>query len=233
MKRFLATLLVAVAVLSCLSACRNKAGEPVEPKVETGDLLFIGIPMNYGEDTMAAAIADATSKGDSVNFIHTAILEVDSLGAIWVIDATLAHGVDRHPLDTLLADFTLHTPGAVETFEVWRVKDNWDAERWVAQAKKMVGEPYDVYFKPSNERHYCTELVYDAYVDADGTPLFEAVPMNFKNKEGMMPEYWTQLFASLGEEVPQGVPGTNPQMMRESPILVKVLSWTVQTPENE
>lgn len=225
MRRFLATLLAAVALLSCLSACRKAAAPSVEPKIETGDLLFVGIPMHYEEDTMAAAIADATSKGDTVNFIHTAILEVDSLGAVWVIDATLAHGVDRHPLDTLLADFVLHQPGAVETFEVWRLKDNHDAACCVERAKHWLGEPYDEYFKPTNGRHYCTELVYDSYLDAKGAPLFETVPMNFKNKEGEMPEYWVKLFARLGEEVPQGVPGTNPQMMRESPNLVKVLSW--------
>ena len=233
MKRRLATLLAAVAVLSCLSACRKPVEPPVEPKIETGDLLFVGIPRSYEEDTMAEAIAEATSSGDTVNFIHTAVLEVDSLGGVWVIDATLARGVDRHPLDTLLADFALHKPGAVETFEVWRLKDNRDAARYVAAAKTMLGEPYDVYFRPVNGRHYCTEIVYDAYVDTAGNPLFEAVPMNFKDKEGNMPAYWEKLFASLGEEVPQGVPGTNPQMMRESPNLVKVLSWTIQTPENE
>ena len=233
MKRFIATLLSAVALLLCFAACRKPVVTPVEPKIETGDLLFVGIPMFYEEGTMAEAIAQATSNGDTVNFIHTAILEVDSLGTVWVLDATLAHGVDRHPLDTLLADFTLHQPGAVETFEVWRMKDNRDAERWIASAKTMLGEPYDTYFKPVNGRHYCTELVYDAYTDPAGNPLFESVPMNFKNKEGEMPEYWTKLFASLGEDVPQGVPGTNPQQMRESPNLVRVLSWTRQTPVNE
>ena len=225
MRRSVATLLLVVAVLSCLSACRKTAPAPVEPKIETGDLLFIGIPLNYGEDSMASAIADATSSGDEVNFIHTAILEVDSLGAVWVIDATLAHGVDRHPLDTLMADFTLHHPGT-ETFEVWRLKDSRDAVRFVEQAKASLGEAYDVHFLPDNEMHYCTELVYDAYVDPAGNHLFETVPMNFKDKEGNMPAYWEKLFASLGEEVPQGVPGTNPQMMRESPNLVLVMSWT-------
>jgi len=233
MNRCLATLLASVALLTCLCTCRKPAGQPVDPKIETGDLLFVGIPMFYEEDSMAAAIADATTTGDTVNFIHTAILDVDSLGTVWVIDATMAHGVDRHPLDTLLADFTLHQPGAVETFEVWRLKDNRDAHRWVARAKTMLGEPYDMYFMPVNERHYCTELVYDAYVDEEGKPLFESIPMNFKNRQGEMPEYWKKLFASLGIEVPQGVPGTNPQMMRESPNLVKVLTWTRQTIENE
>ena len=233
MKRLSTAWLVLAVLFVCAPACRKPVEKPVEPKVETGDLLFVGIPRSYEENSMAEAIVEATSRGDTVNFIHTAILEVDSLGVVWVIDATLAHGVDRHPLDTLLADFTLHKPGAVETFEVWRLKDNHNAARCVQHAKAMLGEPYDLYFKGSNGRHYCTELIYDAYVDDAGNPIFEATPMNFKDKEGNMPVYWEKLFAELGEPVPQGEPGTNPQMMRESPALVKVLSWTRQTPENE
>lgn len=223
MKRRLATLLAAVAVLSCLFACRKPVETPVEPRIETGDLLFVGIPRSYEEDTMAEAIAEATSSGDTVNFIHTAVLEVDSLGGVWVIDATLAHGVDRHPLDTLLTQFTLHRDGAVATFDVMRLVDDRNALRYVDQAKAYLGEPYDQSFLPENGKHYCTELVYDAYVDADGTHRFEEVPMNFMNKEGEMPAYWTWLFGQLGEPVPQGVRGTNPQQFHASPQLRHVL----------
>ena len=210
--------LVLLAGFSC-----KKSPEPAEaPRIVTGDLLFVGIPMDYWAEDMASAIAEATAAGDTVNWIHTAILEVDEAGEVWVIDATLAHGVDRHPLDTLLKDFALHREGAHETLEVMRLRDNGDAVRFTEQAKAMLGDEYDLYFKQSNGRHYCTELVYDVYVDADGNHLFESVPMNFLNKEGEMPPYWTKLFAMLGEEVPQGAPGTNPQMMRASDKLVHV-----------
>ena len=46
--------------------------------------------------------------------------------------------------------------------------------------------------------------------------------MNWKNAEGEYPLYWQQLFARLGEPIPQDVPGTNPQDMSESPILETV-----------
>ena len=87
--------------------------------------------MNYGDEGMASAIADATGEGHELNFIHTAILEVDREGAVWVIDATIAYGVDRHPLDTLLKQFTLHRGDAKATFEVMRLKDNRDVRRYV------------------------------------------------------------------------------------------------------
>ena len=221
MRKTLFLILLLAALPTLLAGCKS-ANEAPASRIETGDLLFVGIPMNYGDEGMAQAIADATSDGSPVNFIHTAILEVDAQGKVWVIDATIAHGVDRHPLDTLLKDFALHREGAHETLEVMRLRDNGDAVRFVEQAKAMLGDEYDLYFKQSNGRHYCTELVYDTYVDADGNHLFESVPMNFLNKEGEMPPYWTKLFAMLGEEVPQGAPGTNPQMMRASDKLIHV-----------
>ena len=223
MRRFVNLTLLALLLLAGFS-CKKAPGPQVEDTcIETGDLLFVGIPMNYKEDNMAQAIAHATSSGDSINFIHTAILEVDKEGAIWVIDATLAYGVDRHPLDTLLKQFTLHQDGAKATFEVMRLQDNSQAARYVEQAKEFLGEAYDSYFMTFNGRHYCTELVYDAYVDTDGNHCFEEVPMNFKNAEGEMPAYWTWLFGELGEPIPQGEPGTNPQQLHASSQLVHVL----------
>lgn len=222
MKNLLKITLLALLLLAGFSCRKSQEPAVSEPRVETGDLLFVGIPMNYGDGDMAQAIADATSSGDSINFIHTAILEVDENDAVWVIDATIAHGVDRHLLDTLFSDFTLHR-GGIATFEVMRLKDNSNAAAYVEQAKVFLGEPYDHYFMTFNGRHYCTELISDAYVDADGHRWFEPQPMNFKNQEGEYPSYWVRLFDSLGEPIPQGELGTNPQDIHASPDLVHVL----------
>ena len=43
--------------------------------------------------------------------------------------------------------------------------------------------------------------------------------MNFKNAEGEFPLYWEQLFALLGQPIPQDIPGTNPQAMSAEAIL--------------
>ena len=205
----------ALILLFILGACCNLNEKR---QIRTGDLLFIGIPMDYDAgNNMAGAISAATGDGE-INYIHTAVLEVDDAGSVWVIDATLAHGVDRHPLDTLFKDFTLNN-GQRATFKVMRLKDNEGAARHIEQCKALLGEEYDVYFLPSNGKHYCTEVVYDCYLNRDGSHIFESVPMNFKNKDGEMPEYWTWLFGLLGQPVPQGVPGTNPQMMLASPAL--------------
>lgn len=189
------------------------------PAVRSGDLLFVGIPSDYSlsDDEMGSGIAEATGKG-GINYIHTAILEVAE-GKVWVIDATIKRGVARYPLDTFLTDFTLKD-GSLPVLEVMRIRKG--PGNMVENARKFIGQPYDVHFLPDNGCMYCTELVRDACLDADGSPVFPANPMNFKGPDGEFPVYWQQLFAALGESIPQDVPGTNPQDMRASPLLEKI-----------
>lgn len=207
-----------VAILWAAMLCTGCTQRIVGPeRPQTGDLLFVGIPFNYGEDGMASAIAASTG-GEEINFIHTAIIEVDSAtDSVWIVDATLKHGVDRYPLAEFLRDFTM-PDGSYPHFEVMRLKDNSRAAEFVQNAKAFIGEEYDKYFIHDNGKHYCTELVYDSYV-TDAGHVFGTVAMNFKDSEGNMPAYWTNLFESIGAEVPQGHPGTNPQQMHQSPAL--------------
>lgn len=195
---------------------------PEKECVRTGDLVFVGIPMDYSldADSMDSAIADATGDG-VLNLIHVAIAERDSEGKLWIIDATIAHGVDRHPLDTFLTDFTLKD-GSYPVFKVMRLQDNALAPSWIENAKALCGQPYDTAFLPDNGALYCSELVRESYLGEEGEYLFEESPMNFLGPDGEMPIYWTQLFALLGMEVPQDVPGTNPQDMAASALLEEV-----------
>ena len=210
-------LIAASCALALFAACT-----PAAERLQTGDLIFVGIPADYtlDPDSMDSAIADATGDAAGLNLIHTAILDLTD-GEPWIIDATIKYGVDRHPLDTFLRQFTLRD-GSLPVFEVKRLKDDARAAEFVQNAKKYLGLPYDVTFLPDNGAYYCTELVYDSYLGEDGTPIFHSAPMNFKNADGEMPRYWEQLFARIGQPVPQGVPGTNPQAMSEEPALRSV-----------
>ena len=209
---FSKSILAAMAVLSILGSCkRQEAG-----RLMTGDLIFVGIPMDYSieEGSIEGAVASATGNPDSLNLIHVAIAEVCA-DTTWIIDATIAHGVDRHPLDTFLTDFTLKD-GSLPVFIVKRLNDPSKAVEYVENAKKFLGQPYDVHFLPDNDSLYCSELVRDSYVGADGKYVFETVPMNFKGPDGEFPLYWRQLFGLIGQSIPQDVPGTNPQDMSRS-----------------
>ena len=225
--RYISYLALALVVVAIVGTCLQRVFPPKVPEsvspagIRSGDLLFIGIPADYCGDnaSMSSAIAEATSDSTSaVNFIHTAILDVDSTGTVWVIDATIAHGVDRHPLDTAFADFALKD-GRRAVFEVMRF-ENTKGAKWAAEhAYGYLGEEYDLHFLPGNGKHYCTELVYDVYITFDGEHVFEQVPMNFLDPDGNMPAYWEKLFSRLGRPVPQGQPGTNPNQLHSHPHL--------------
>lgn len=207
----------ALMIIASLACCNRKA----ESGLRNGDLIFVGLPMDYSLDStdMASGIAAATGSG-ALNLIHVAIAEVDRKDSVWIIDATIAHGVDRHPLDTFLRDFTLKD-GSLPEFIIKRVS-GVDADAAVERAKTFCGQPYDVCFLQDNGAMYCSELVQNSYLDASGKQVFQSSPMNFAAPDGTMPVYWEQLFAILGMEVPQGAPGTNPQKMSESEILSEV-----------
>lgn len=212
MKGFLLIISVLLLAVSC--------GQKVDT-LRTGDLIFVGLPMDYDAegDSMDAAISAATGEEGALNLIHVAIAEVDA-DSVWIIDATIAHGVDRHPLAVFLKDFTLKD-GTYPEFIIKRVK-GVDTEAAVQRARTYCGRGYDVRFLPDNEDQYCTELVQNSYLDASGNQVFHSEPMNFCAPDGTMPPYWEWLFGKLGMEVPQGVPGTNPQRMAQSDLLYDV-----------
>lgn len=219
MEKMKKIVLLALTLIAA-SCAGSQLKEAVEEPLRTGDLIFVGIPADYHVDGMAEAIADATgTEGDTLRLIHVAIAEIDSLGQPWVIDATLAYGVDRHPLDTLFSQFRLEGDKQA-TFILKRLdRPQSEIDAFVENAKAFCGEAYDQSFLPDNGRHYCTELVRDSYRTEDGEYLFSEYPMNWKDASGEFPAYWVWLFDLLGEPIPQDVPGTNPEQMAIEPIL--------------
>ena len=88
-----------------------------------------------------------------------------------------------------------------------------------------MGQHYDYSFQPDNGKLYCSELVWESYLAPDGSRIFPARPMNFRAADGSMPPFWSELFAKLGEEIPENVPGTNPNDMARDTALTEVFRW--------
>lgn len=171
-------------------------------KLQSGDLLFY---RNSGWSDMADAISESTGK-----YVHVALVEVDSADRLWVIEASTENGVQRRqPRSYELSDLS----------EIYRLTVPFDTTAVLARAKSFVGQPYDNAFLPDNGALYCSELIYESFLDSAGIHLFEAKPMNWRNKKGKLPRYWKKHFKKLGIPVPEGVMGTNPTDLSESPIL--------------
>lgn len=177
----------------------------LQPRItlQSGDLLFY---RNQGWSDMEKAISASTGE-----YVHVALVEVDSAKRQWIIEASSDSGVQRRPMKSFEGDF-----------DIYRLKVPFDTAAVLARAKSFVGQPYDYAFLPQNGALYCSELVYECYLDSAGHHLFEARPMNWRDSKGKLPKYWKRHFRKLKMPVPEGVPGTNPTDMSRSPRLVRI-----------
>ena len=173
-------------------------------KFHSGDLLFC---LQQKSD-MEKAIGNSTGE-----YTHVAIVDVDSTSRVWIIEASGSNGVRRIP----------YSDWSHRDFCAYRLNVPFDTAAVIARAKSFLGQPYDDSFLPDNGQMYCSELVYEAFLDANGNHLFKSQPMNFRDKRGKMPKYWKKHFRKLGIAIPEGVEGTNPSDMAKSPLLTIVL----------
>ncbi|MGN0191708.1 MAG: YiiX/YebB-like N1pC/P60 family cysteine hydrolase [Candidatus Cryptobacteroides sp.] len=200
-------LLTAFAVMACAAvacSCHHKG-------LRNADLVFVG---EDGSD-FSSAIADATADADGVRWVHVGMVEVVE-DSIFVIEAEPRNGVRRIPM----ADFLKEQQSCAVRY--MRLKVDFQPDKAIQRAKSRIGEPYDWYYLPDNGRCYCSELVYDSYLRKDGSHIFPSEPMSFRDADGNMPVFWTELFDALGCPVPEGEYGTNPDSMAESGLLVEV-----------
>ena len=201
--------------LLCMAAAAAGCGRNI-PALESGDLLF-----QAGKGTeMAGAIAAATGAARQIDYTHVGIA-LCANGADSVLEAS-TEGVRTVALKDFLAEAgSLHGRPAEEAL---RLRDT-RGQAASLHRDLNCGLPYDYSFRPDNGRLYCSELVWESYRRTDGTPVFPARPMNFRAADGTMPRYWVALFEKLGEPIPEGEPGTNPNEMARDPQLREVGRW--------
>lgn len=182
--------------------------------LRTGDLIF----QSAGSSEMSDAISESTAAADSISFVHVAILWNDN-GVLRVVEASPDAGVRLLDLDDFLND--AGADGRRPELVVKRLRRDFPAEEAVARALSFLGQPYDWFYLPDNGMMYCSELVYESFLDEEGNHIFTAKPMRFRAPDGSMPQFWTDLYEKLGVDVPEGIPGTNPNDMSEEPDLVE------------
>ena len=182
----------------------------------TGDLLF----QLTAAEGMTDAIVAATERGGAVTFSHVGIVEATAGGA-FVVEA-VDTSVRRTPLGEFLARSARRGGRPIAAVGRVRGADSTVVQRALRRAHERLGLPYDDEFLPANGKLYCSELVWESYRAENGTPLFTARPMNFRAADGTLPQFWADLFDQLGEQVPEGLPGTNPNDMVREELLEEV-----------
>lgn len=85
----------------------------------------------------------------------------------------------------------------------------------VSYGLKQKAKPYDDSYSARKDRLYCSELVVDMFAHANGgLAFFPVISMTFclPGTEDFHPD-WVSHYAELGEEIPEGAPGSNPGML--------------------
>ncbi len=173
-----------------------------------GDLAFV-------INRRGNAITSVTTSIDTLPIDHVAIMHRigGAVGPLYALESIPESGVVLTPIDSFIV-----ANGGEGNILIGRVRD-LDAPRSLRAALTLVGRPYDYNYTAGDSTIYCSELVQTTYVNTDGQPIFETIPMTFRCEDGTIHPYWVQHYSSQGLPVPEGLPGSNPgQLSRNKSI---------------
>lgn len=180
--------------------------EWVSFKYQTGDLLFQDL--DCGE--LCDAIESVTPGIGGKHFSHIGLVYATG-DSVYVVEAI---GADVHVI--ALASFLARqadSEGRPKVI-VGRLKKQFQPlnNKAVGFALKQLKMPYDDEFIYDNGKYYCSELIYDAYLNANGgTPFFHLYPMTYKDsKTGKTLKAWKKYFKKIKHKIPEGKKGCNP-----------------------
>ncbi|MHC4265872.1 MAG: YiiX/YebB-like N1pC/P60 family cysteine hydrolase [Planctomycetota bacterium] len=185
-----------------------------EPK--EGDLLFQDLDCG----PLCDAIEMVTTGYQSSNFSHVGILARNDAGNLVVIEA-VSSGVEKTDLEDFL-NRSCNQRGRPKVM-VGRLKKPYKhlIPLAIENGVALKGKPYDKVFALDNDAYYCSELIYQIFLEANSnTPLFTLEPMTFKDPEtGKILNEWEDYFSRLETPVPEGHEGINPGSISRSPVL--------------
>ncbi|MHC4488155.1 MAG: YiiX/YebB-like N1pC/P60 family cysteine hydrolase [Planctomycetota bacterium] len=215
----LSLLSISVAVFGC---SRINFREDGSFALQPGDLLFQDIDCG----SLCDAIEKVTTGFQGANFSHVGVVARDDGGNLVVIEA-VSSGVEVTPLQTFL-DRSFDARGRPKVV-VGHLKKPYRhlIPSVLKKALALKGKPYDKVFAIDNEAYYCSELIYEIFLRANGnSPVFVLQPMTYKNPDtGETLAAWEEYFSELGVSIPEGQPGINPGGISRSPVLSIVYAY--------
>lgn len=181
---------------------------PRESKIElqSGDLLF----RETTSGNISKAIDKVTQTSEATHFSHVGLVEVSDAG-IQVLHASPEGGTCMISLKEFL-----HPEGDSVTVIAYRLKK--DLQKAIPEALKkarqMLGKPYNFSYILSDTAHYCSEFIYLAFASDS---VFVLNPMTFKDpKTNDFFPIWVEYYQKMGLEIPEGMPGCNPNGLAAS-----------------
>jgi hypothetical protein len=187
-----------------------------EFKLQAGDLIF----QESCSGDMGAAIKEVTTSLDAYSFTHVGIVYVDEKDSIFVIEATHPKVVQT-PIYQYL--YPKNGKGCYPVSVVGRLKKQYQPciPRALNEALLLIGKEYDDGFVLGDDKYYCSELLYEIFVKANGgKAVFPLNVMTFKSPEtGKTAEGWVEHFSKHNLPVPEGELGINPGAMSRAEVI--------------
>jgi hypothetical protein len=208
----LLSLFASILLLSGCSLSPNNSSYPKTEALREGDLLFQDL--NCGE--LCDAIEAVTEGVDGKDFSHCAMV-VKINDTLKVVEAI----GDKVQVNTL-KDFFARSgdTASIQNITVGRVLEKYQpiVAKAAMKVKEYIGQPYDDVFLMDNNSWYCSELLYDAFKEAnDAQEFFTLNPMTFKDpKTKAFFPTWVNYYKQLETDIPEGKPGINPGLISRS-----------------
>ncbi|WP_094745881.1 YiiX/YebB-like N1pC/P60 family cysteine hydrolase [Vaginella massiliensis] len=181
--------------------------------LQNGDLIFVGA--NTKE--LSGAISRSTKISELVNYDHVGLVEKDG-HSFFVLHAAPEGGSQRESIEKFYSTQTKKK----NIIAIYRLKNDYQRSipRAIANAKTMLGKPYNWLYILDDEQLYCSDFIERAFREDE---IFELIPMNFKNlKTGEVDDFWIKFYSEKGKKVPQDEPGTNPNQIASSEKLIQI-----------
>lgn len=124
------------------------------------------------------------------------------------IDVWIARGVNKHYIVKRLNNRE-------------QLLDDSTIKKLIAQANKLQGKPYDLTFEWSDQRIYCSELVWKIY--DRGLNLQLGKLQKIKEFDLTNPIVKAKLYERYGNNIPLDEPVISPQVIFDSPLLNTVI----------
>jgi hypothetical protein len=180
-----------------------------------GDLLF----QNTGTDEIDNAIKDVTATSFSKNYSHVG-MAMQKDDKWFVVEAIPKEGICQTPLIKFL-NRNKNKFGKSQT-TVARLDSYYEPyiSKAIAYGIERINTPYDQIFLWDDDSYYCSELVYKMFssqdLPKDAIP-FLTHPMTFNDSTGNPMPSWITYYEIRNQPIPEGVEGTNPNLMASSP----------------
>tara|TARA_B110001454_G_C12685257_1_gene419897 strand:+ start:102 stop:779 length:678 start_codon:yes stop_codon:yes gene_type:complete len=209
-KQICILLLFSVVLFSCNS---NKINNKFE--IREGDLFF----QNTGTGEIDNAIKNVTATSLYKNYSHVGMaMKKDEKW--FVLEAIPKEGVCQTPLIKFL-NRNKNKFNKSQT-KVARLDNYYQAyiSKAIAYGIERINTPYDDVFLWDDDSYYCSELVYKMFssqdLPKDSIP-FLTHPMTFNDSKGNPMPSWKNYYKIRNQPIPEGIKGTNPNLMASSP----------------